>query len=91
MYKHFGEKTMRLNIKKWGNSAGICLPTLMLSQLGAKIGDAFEVKVSKKTVTFRLAKPRYKLADLLAECDTTAEPPNLNAWDKSDPIGQEVW
>jgi antitoxin ChpS len=82
---------MRLNIQKWGNSAAVRLPSAMLAQLGLTVGDAFDVEVSAKNVILRAARPRYKLADLLAECDLDAPPPKLGAWEDIQPVGREVW
>lgn len=66
---------MRLKIQKWGNSAAVRLPASILAQLGVKVGDSFEVDVSAQVATLRAAKPKYKLADLLAQCDKNAPPP----------------
>lgn len=79
---------IKLNIQKWGNSAAIRLPASILAQLGASIGDAIEVDPA----TLKVAKPKYKLADLLAQCDKNAPPPeDLSAWDSSEPVGREVF
>ncbi len=78
--------TMKLNIQKWGNSAAIRLPASMLAQLGARIGDAIEVDPA----TLKVARPEYKLADLLAQCDKNAAPPaDIAAWDSAVPVGRE--
>ena len=78
---------MKLNIQKWGNSAAIRLPATMLAQLGASIGDAIEVDPA----SLKVAKPKYKLADLLAQCDKNAPPPaDMVAWDAMAPVGREV-
>lgn len=78
---------MKLNIQKWGNSAAIRLPAAMLVQIGAAIGDAVEVDPE----AFRVAKPKYKLADLLVQCNKSAPPPADQAlWDSMPPVGAEV-
>lgn len=78
---------MKLNIQKWGNSAAIRLPSAMLAQIGATIGDTIEVDPN----AFRLAKPKYKLADLLAECDKQSPPPGeLADWESIAPVGNEL-
>lgn len=74
---------MKLNIQKWGNSAAIRLPTAMLAQIGARIGDAVEVDPA----AFRVAKPKYKLADLLAEMPDGL--PVIDGWDTLEPVGNE--
>lgn len=75
---------MKLNIQKWGNSAAIRLPSSMLTQIGANIGDAVEVD----TTALKVAKPKYKLADLLAEMPQGM--PRYEGWDEMQPIGYEV-
>ena len=82
---------MRLNIQKWGNSAAVRLPSGMLAQLGAKVGDTFEADLTESGVVLRIAKPRYKLADLLAQCNPNAPKLDLDDWDNAKPTGQEVW
>ena len=78
---------MKLNIQKWGNSAAIRLPAAMLTQIGATIGDAVEVDPT----AFRVAKPKYKLADILAQCNKSAPPPaDMAAWESTAPVGSEI-
>ncbi len=78
---------MKLNIQKWGNSAAIRLPATMLTQIGATIGDAVEVDPQ----AFRVAKPKYRLADLVAQCNKNAPPPaDMAAWENMLPDGAEI-
>lgn len=78
---------MKLNIQKWGNSAAIRLPATMLSQIGAAIGDAVEVEPE----AFRVAKPKYKLANLLSQCNESAPPPaDMASWRSMQPVGNEI-
>lgn len=78
---------MKLNIQKWGNSAAIRLPAAMLAQIGATIGDAVEVDPQ----AFQVAKPKYKLAELLGQCDKNAPAPDdLASWDNVTPVGAEI-
>jgi antitoxin component of MazEF toxin-antitoxin module len=79
---------MKLNIQKWGNSAAVRLPNLMLTQLGAKVGDAFEVEISPEALLLRVARPRYKLADLLAEMPEGL--PRAEGWEDMPPVGREI-
>jgi antitoxin component of MazEF toxin-antitoxin module len=79
---------MKLNIQKWGNSAAVRLPSVMLAQLGVKVGDAFDVDLSGETAVLRVAKPCYKLADLLAEMPEGL--PRLEGWDDMPPAGREI-
>lgn len=78
---------MKLNIQKWGNSAAIRLPVAMLTQIGASIGDAVEVDPQ----AFRVAKPKYKLADLLAQCNKNAPAPaEMASWESMTSVGAEI-
>lgn len=78
---------MKLNIQKWGNSAAIRIPAAMLAQMGATIGDAVEVSPD----AFRVAKPKYKLADLVSQCNKDAEPPkDMAAWESMQSVGSEI-
>lgn len=78
---------MKLNIQKWGNSAAIRLPASMLAQIGATIGDAVEVDPQ----AFHVAKPKYKLTDLLAQCDKNAPAPAyMSPWENITPVGAEI-
>jgi len=74
---------MKLNIQKWGNSAAVRLPATMLTQIGATIGDAVEVDPA----AFRVAKPKYKLADLMAEMPNGL--PMVDGWETLQPVGKE--
>lgn len=50
-------------------------------------GDAVEVDPS----AFRVAKPHYKLVDLLAQCKKDTLPPaDMAAWDSTQPVGKEI-
>lgn len=78
---------MKLNIQKWGNSAAVRLPTIMLTQIGANIGDSIEVDPE----TIKVAKPKYKLSDLIAQCNKDAAPPaDLESWNNTMPVGMEI-
>jgi antitoxin ChpS len=78
---------MKLNIQKWGNSAAVRLPTMMLTQIGATIGDSIEVDPE----AFKVAKPKYKLSELMAECNKDAAPPaDMVSWNNMMPVGAEM-
>ena len=78
---------MKLNIQKWGNSAAVRLPASMLAQIGASIGDVIEVDPSM----LKVAKPTYKLSDLLAQCNKDAPPPaEMSVWESITPVGKET-
>jgi len=81
---------MRANLCAWGTSAGIRIPKAVMQQVGLKIGDAFDMKVSGNTLVLKPCRAKYKLSDLLKECDLNAPPPNLHDWDNMPPAGGEI-
>lgn len=82
---------MRLSIQKWGNSASVRLPAMLLEQIGAAIGSTLDVSVTKDGVLLKPERrPSYKLSDLLAQCEASQPmPDDLAAWDGIQPIGNE--
>lgn len=80
--------TMKLSIQKWGNSAAVRLPAAMCAQLGVHVGDSFEVDVAEGQATMRVARPKYKLADLLAEMPEGL--PRVEGWDEMPAVGLEA-
>ena len=84
---------MQVRIQQWGNSAAIRLPSMVLKQMSLASGDVLVLDVSEETITLKPAKarPRYRLADLMAQCDLTApEPEELAAWNAMQPVGREA-
>jgi len=81
---------MQAKVCAWGASAGIRIPKAVLQQVGLEVGDAFEMKVSGNTLVLRPTRRRYRLSDLMQQCDLNAPAPNLDEWDNMQPVGQEV-
>jgi antitoxin ChpS len=84
---------MQVKIQQWGNSAAIRLPATVLKQMSLVSGDLLSLDVSAEAMTLKptKAKPHYRLADLMAQCDLTApEPADLAAWNAMQPVGREA-
>jgi len=91
--QHRTEPTMQVKIQQWGNSAAIRLPATVLKQMSLASGDVLTLDVSEETITLKPArsKPRYRLADLMAQCDLDApEPEELAAWNAMPAVGREA-
>lgn len=56
----------------------------------ANLQDALVLFFENKTAKDARHKTRYKLADLLNECQTDAEPPRVEGWDEMTPMGKEL-
>lgn len=76
---------MKLNIQKWGNSAAIRIPSSMLAQIGAAVGDSVEVDPA----AFKVTKPKYQLAALMQEMQDGY--PLLLEWDEQAAVGKEAF
>lgn len=83
---------MQLTIRKIGNSAGVLIPAPLLQQLNAAVGSNLDARVEGGKLTLTAARPSYKLADLIAQCDKNAPvPADIQAWQDMKPVGNEVW
>ena len=83
---------MELSIQKWGNSAAVRLPTALLDQLNVVLGDKLTIDIRPEGVMLLPKRPRYVLADLIAQCDLNAAPPaDMAAWNEMKPVGREAW
>ncbi len=82
---------MHLEIKSWGNSAGIRLNRSVLSQIGAEVGTTLSVEINDSSLVLTPADPVYTMDDLLAGC--SRESMRLNdedrQWLDSAPVGKE--
>ncbi|MCL2831234.1 MAG: ChpB-ChpS toxin-antitoxin system antitoxin [Betaproteobacteria bacterium] len=82
---------MQATLRKYGNSTVVVLPPSVLKDLGLSAGETMSMTTEgKKIVLARQCK--YRLADMIAQCDLNAPPPeDLALWDATKPVGQEVW
>ncbi len=82
---------MHLEIKSWGNSAGIRLNKNLLSQLDVAVGGSLSVEVNNGSLILTPSEPVYTMADLLVGC--TRESMQLTDEDKqwlnAAPVGKE--
>lgn len=80
---------MQTFIRKLGNSAGIIVPVAMMKDLGLRLEQSVELNaVDGCLVVKPLAKPSYKLSELLVEMK--GEFPRVEGWDELSAVGQEV-
>jgi antitoxin ChpS len=83
---------MELKIQKWGNSAAVRLPAVLLEQIGASAGSTLNADVRPDGVLLSPARRKYSLDDLVAQCDPKApQPADLAAWGEVRPVGREAW
>ncbi len=83
---------MQIEIKRWGNSAGLPLSKPLLAQLAVKQGDFVEVIVQDGGLFLKpIVKQKYTLEGLLRSC--TPEKMQLDdedrTWLQQSPVGRE--
>ena len=83
---------MRITIKRWGNSAGMVTPNIVMKELNLQPGQSVEAQVSNNQLILTPISRRYSLDELLAQCDmNVAELSEQDVWGKSTPAGDEIW
>ncbi|MCD4200455.1 type II toxin-antitoxin system antitoxin ChpS [Escherichia coli] len=83
---------MRITIKRWGNSAGMDIPNIVMKELNLQPGQSVEAQVSNNQLILTPISRRYSLDELLAQCDmNAAELSEQDVWGKSTPAGDEIW
>ena len=82
------------NLRKVGGSVMLVVPPAILEQLDLKVGASVGLAIDgDRLVMHPQRKPRYKIDELLAKCDPTA---NLEVseedrlWINLPPVGREL-
>jgi antitoxin ChpS len=75
-----------------GGSVMMTIPKAALDLLGLGANDKVVLRVDDgRLVVEARARPRYALADLLAQCDISAEvADDLREWDAAEAVGRET-
>ena len=82
---------MEVQLKKMGNSTALIVPPPVLKDLGVRAGQTMTMVTTPDGKIILSPKRRYKLADLIAQCNRKAPPPrDLALWDAARAMGQEV-
>ena len=84
---------MNTIIRKIGNSSGAIIPARLLQRMKLKDGDGIVIAEEKDRLVITKSgdRPRYTLAELLAECDPSAPmPEDCVIWDAAPAVGDEV-
>lgn len=85
---------MQTSIRKVGNSAGMTIPAALFKSQGLAIGDTVDIEEHDGYLLVRklTEKPKYTLEQLLSQCDeNAAKLEELNDWEASDKVGNEIW
>ncbi|MDD2919002.1 ChpB-ChpS toxin-antitoxin system antitoxin [Rhodoferax sp.] len=79
-------------LRKFGNSTGAVFPPAILKDLGLKAGVSLTMDATADGKIMLTPKRRYKLAELIAQCNLKApHPADMVLWDAAKPVGQEAF
>ena len=79
---------MQTAIARWGNSLALRLPRSLAADARLYEGTKVELKLEGDKLIVRPARPKYRLADLLAQI----KPANVHEEvDWGEPRGEEEW
>jgi antitoxin ChpS len=83
---------MHTNLRKVGGSVMLAVSPVFLKELNITSGSSVDVALIHGQLVVRpITKPRYELADLLAQCDPKAQPPKEDQeWLHGRPVGNEI-
>ena len=80
---------MRVQVKKWGNSAAVRIPASVMAAAALRIGQSVEVREEGgRIVVEPLTGPSYGLDQLLKEMKPETFPEGV---DFAPPVGREAW
>lgn len=86
-------KIMKTTIKKTGNTTGSILPSKPVKEHNLTQAQSLRPEQDKDRIELTPAKPKYTLAELLAQCDLNSPSDAstiLKDWENLVPVGKEI-
>lgn len=83
---------MELTLIRFGNSVGLTIPRVLCEQMGLAAGQSVDAQERDGTLVIAPKAPsKYRLADMLAQCDAKAPlPAELRLWESAPALGNEI-
>jgi antitoxin MazE len=83
------EAVMRVQVKKWGNSASVRIPASVMAAASLRIDQAVDVREEGgRIIVEPVTTPSYDLDELLAKMTPDTFPEEV---DFGRPVGGEAW
>lgn len=80
---------MRVQVKKWGNSASVRIPAPIMAAATLHVDQEVEIREDEGRIIIEpVAQPSYALDTLLARMTPDTFPEEI---DFGSPVGKEVW
>ena len=80
---------MRLQVKKWGNSASVRIPASIMAAAALHIDQLVDVREEKGRIIIEpVLAPVYDLDSLLDQMSPDTFPEDI---DLGQPVGNEIW
>ncbi len=80
---------MRLQVKKWGNSASVRIPASIMAAAALRIDQLVDVREDQGRIIIEpVLAPVYDLDELLAQMSPDTFPDEV---DFGPPVGKEIW
>ena len=80
---------MRLQVKKWGNSASVRIPASIMAAASLRIDQTVDIREDGGRIVIEPAlKPEYTLEELLEGMHPDTFPDLI---DYGPPVGKEIW
>ncbi len=80
---------MRVQVRKWGNSASVRIPASVMAATALSIDQAVHIRAEEgRIIVEPIRTPAYDLDDLLDQMTPETFPDDL---DFGPPAGEEIW
>lgn len=81
----------QVKLRKVGGSVMMAVPPAVLEELGLGPDSVVDIAVRQgKLVVAQKKRPKYSLADLIAQCDPKALFEKDRSWVSGSPVGREL-
>ena len=78
---------MQVQVARWGNSLGVCIPTDIAGQVGLSEGAQVEIAAAHDRIVISIARPHYRQDEMLADMPPEAM---RDAFDWGSDQGREL-
>lgn len=83
---------METTLRQFGNSLGVVIPKVLRESLALSAGQVVQLEQTEQGLLLKAAKAKYRLKDLIAQCDASAPvSADMASWESTPNVGNEAW